>query len=513
MQPMSDLESFAQSRVGTTLRAKYRLDKLLGVGGMAAVYQATHRVGNHVALKVLHPHMSINADVRARFLREGYVANRVEHPGAVRVLDDDMADDGSVFLAMELLKGETLETLWERRGQKLPVREVAELAHQLLDVLAAAHDKGIIHRDIKPENLFLTDEGVLKVLDFGIARLADATAPGGATQTGRMLGSPAFMPPEQALGLQRKIDGQTDLWSAGATMFTLLSGHYVHDAETVEMLLVRAGSEPARSLATVAPELPPPIVAVVDGALAFDKRQRWASARAMQEVLEDAYARVFGASIPGVRTSRLSAQLAPVHDEVRASAAQRVSALRATVDNTEYGVPPTLYEVPPQAVMSTQSMPLGASTTAGIEPSAREPNPRPGAAGRRLLVGLSFAGAAGVIATVAVLSSVGDFGPRQQASASGAALIESVVDVPPALPGPGPEGGAVALATLPSPDAESSTRAINHPLAPKRVLEQQRSAPVVPGSEPSHKDDCDPPYTIDPAQPDVKHWKMECFKQ
>jgi serine/threonine-protein kinase len=191
---------------------------------MASVYEAVHRNGNRVAIKMLHPHLSINADLRSRFLREGYAANRVNHQGAVRVLDDDMTEDGSVFLVMELLKGETLDARWETRGSRLAHREVCEHAHQLLDVLAAAHGQGVVHRDIKPENLFLTTDGVLKVLDFGIARLRDASGAEGATQTGRMIGTPAFMPPEQALGRSRQIDGQTDLWAVGATMFTLVSG-------------------------------------------------------------------------------------------------------------------------------------------------------------------------------------------------------------------------------------------------------------------------------------------------
>ena len=160
---------------------------------MAAVYRGSHRNGNRVAVKVLHSSVSNHADLRERFLREGYVANRVDHRGAVRVLDDDIAEDGSVFLVMELLEGHTLDARWERAGRQLPPREVAELTHQLLDVLAAAHDKGIVHRDIKPENLFLTGDGILKVLDFGIARLRDTTGVGmaSATRTGSMLGTPA----------------------------------------------------------------------------------------------------------------------------------------------------------------------------------------------------------------------------------------------------------------------------------------------------------------------------------
>jgi serine/threonine protein kinase len=218
-----DLIEYASARVGTSLGTKYRLERLIGAGGMASVYEAAHRNGLRVAIKVLHPHLSIDADLRGRFLREGYVANKVKHRGAVRVLDDDTAPDGAVYLVMELLEGETLDGLLQRRGGRLPLRDVCELADQLLETLTAAHDHQVVHRDIKPENLFLTTDGVLKVLDFGIARLREPGGPEAATRTGRMIGTPAFMPPEQALGRSRQIGGQTDLWAVGATMFTLAS--------------------------------------------------------------------------------------------------------------------------------------------------------------------------------------------------------------------------------------------------------------------------------------------------
>src|SRR5262249_12850382 len=153
---------------------KWRLDRLLGVGGMAAVYEATHRNKKRVAVKLLHAEFSQNADLRTRFLREGYAANVIEHPGAVSVLDDDVTDAGAAFLVMELLEGETLDQRWERMAGRLPAAEVFGFADQLLDVLAVAHTKGIVHRDIKPENLFVTREGTLKVLDFGIARVFES---------------------------------------------------------------------------------------------------------------------------------------------------------------------------------------------------------------------------------------------------------------------------------------------------------------------------------------------------
>ena len=132
----------AQTRVGTTLRGKWRLDVLLGVGGMAAVYAATHRNGTRAAIKILHPELSTHAHIRARFFKEGRVANTVGHPGAVKVVDEDEDETGALFLVMELLDGEHLDARAARSGGKLPADEVLSAADQILDVLAAAHDQG-----------------------------------------------------------------------------------------------------------------------------------------------------------------------------------------------------------------------------------------------------------------------------------------------------------------------------------------------------------------------------------
>src|SRR5262249_15834748 len=152
-------------------------------------------------IKMLHRELSTDVDARARFVREGYTANQVAHPGAVSVLDDDVAEDGSVFLVMELLEGQSVAALAASRpNRRLGRGETLGIAEQLLDVLVAAHAKGIVHRDLKPDNLFLTKEGALKVLDFGIARVREAPGVAKMTKTGVTMGTPAFMPPEQALG-------------------------------------------------------------------------------------------------------------------------------------------------------------------------------------------------------------------------------------------------------------------------------------------------------------------------
>ncbi|HMJ50601.1 MAG TPA: serine/threonine-protein kinase [Polyangiaceae bacterium] len=270
----------AVRRVGQIVRERWHLEALLGVGGTAAVYVATHRNGKRVALKMLHPEFSASSEMRQRFVDEGYVANSVGHPGAVSVIDDDVTEDGHAFLIMDLLEGENLEQCVGEGGWLLPSR-VLTIADELLDILAAAHDKGIVHRDVKPDNIFITRDGKVRLLDFGIARM---TTPGRThtTQSGAALGTPAFMPPEQARGRSEQLDGRTDLWAVGATMFLLLTGRHVHEADTVNEELLAAMTLPSPSLGQLAPHLPQPLIDLVDRALAFEQGARWSNACEMQ---------------------------------------------------------------------------------------------------------------------------------------------------------------------------------------------------------------------------------------
>jgi len=305
-QPNDPVADRARQRVGVTLKEKWRLDELIGVGGMAAVYAATHRNGMHVAVKMLHTELSIDAEVRSRFLREGYLANKVEHPGAVSVLDDEVAEDGAVFLVMELLEGETLAHRFERKARTLLIEEVLLIADKLLDILAAAHDKHIVHRDIKPDNIFLTHSGEVKVLDFGIARMREMSPhlsppKTSSTRSGSTMGTPAYMAPEQARARWDEVDGRTDLWSVGATIFKLLTGRVAHVADTTNEQLLAAMTKPAPPLATLVSTVPIPVLEVVDKALQYTKEERWADARAMQRAIRDAYQAVTGVSCTSVR--------------------------------------------------------------------------------------------------------------------------------------------------------------------------------------------------------------------
>jgi serine/threonine protein kinase len=278
----------AEARIGSVIKDKWRLDRLLGVGGMACVYAATHRNKKRAAVKMLHREFSTDASIRERFLREGYLANSVGHRGVVTVDDDDVAEDGAAFIVMELLDGETLEQRWRRKERRLPLEEVLAVADQVLDALAAAHEKGVVHRDLKPENLFLTRDGVVKLLDFGIGRLKEMKDVVTTTLSGATMGTPAFMAPEQARGRWEEVDGQTDLWAIGATLFTLLTGRYVHEGQTVNEMLALAVTQPARSIKTLRADLPPRAAALIDRALSYAKAQRFSDARAMQAAVAGA---------------------------------------------------------------------------------------------------------------------------------------------------------------------------------------------------------------------------------
>lgn len=276
------LEEFARARLGRTLNDKWTLDTLLGVGGTASVYAARHKNGKRVALKVLHPELSMHEHFRERFLREAYVGNRIEHPGAITVYDNEVTDDGCAFLVMDLLEGENLEVRRERKGGVLDALEVLSLMDAVLDTLHAAHEKGVVHRDIKPENLFLTHDNQLRLLDFGIAHINVPQNPG-QTLAGVSMGTPAFMPPEQASAHWDKVDAQSDLWAVGASMFTLLTGRYVHQGGTVNESLVLAVTKPAPRVESINPGLPRPVAAIVNRALERDKNKRYKSAAEMQQ--------------------------------------------------------------------------------------------------------------------------------------------------------------------------------------------------------------------------------------
>jgi serine/threonine-protein kinase len=266
---------------GSLLMGKWRIVRELAHGGTSTVYEAVHRNGRRAAVKVLRPGLAADHRGRTRFLRESSLANRVDHPGVISVIDEDVTPDGMVFLVMELLVGETLEQRWTRLGRRVPVGDAIAIAAEILEPLVAVHRVGIIHRDLKPSNVFLSAQG-LKLLDFGVARLREINADESAiTRPGSMLGTPAFMAPEQARGHWDQVDARTDIWAASAILFALLTGRFVHDGETPNELLIASATQAPVSLARFAADVPAALVTLVDRGLLRDKQLRWPDAASM----------------------------------------------------------------------------------------------------------------------------------------------------------------------------------------------------------------------------------------
>ncbi|WP_437630355.1 serine/threonine protein kinase [Sorangium sp. So ce854] len=269
-----------QRRVGAVLCGKWTIERLLGAGGMAAVYVGVHKIGRRDAIKILHPEIARLPELRARFDQEAQAVNRFVHPGAVEIHDIDTTADGCPFLVMELLDGESIAARARRLGG-IDMAELLVMVDGLLDVLAAAHAHGIVHRDIKPDNLFRTRDGRLKVLDFGVARVRQAATDFVRTRTGTTLGTVAYMPPEQVRG--DEVDARADVFAVGATMFRLITRRRIHEASSDTELVVKMATLPAPPLASVAPDTPQAVCAVVDRALAFDRGERYPSATVMQQ--------------------------------------------------------------------------------------------------------------------------------------------------------------------------------------------------------------------------------------
>ncbi|MDC3954194.1 serine/threonine-protein kinase [Polyangium jinanense] len=284
-------EEIAARRIGTSI-GSWMIERVIGIGGMASVFLGRRADGCVAAIKVLHPYLLDVRELRKRFLREGPIGSALAAVGPLceglpQVYESGVAEDGAAFLAMELLDGETVFDRMARKGV-LSVDEVLRIAHKVLDVLVVAHAFGIVHRDLKPENLHVGRDARIKVLDFGIARVD--TLPEGtaelpektATRTGVAIGSYEYMAPEQAMGRNQELDGRTDIFALGATMFRLLGGRYVHGELEGAVLLVAAATRPAPPLASLAPHIPAPVCRVVDIALAFHKEARYPDAATMR---------------------------------------------------------------------------------------------------------------------------------------------------------------------------------------------------------------------------------------
>ena len=274
---------------GTVLGGRYRITEMLGAGGMGTVYAAEREdLGRMtVALKVLHPKLSDRPDLLARFRREAEVVATLQHPNIVNVIDFVADDDGPTFLVMERLRGRTLAAAILEEP-KLSERRVAFIASQMLDALQAAHEKHVVHRDLKPENIFLITVSnipdVVKLLDFGIAKLLADDAASKLTDTGTVLGTPAYMAPEYARG--EKADALGDIYAVGCVMYEALARKQPFTAANYNALLFAIQEKDAEPLRTVRPDVSEGMAASIERAMSKDPKERFQTASAMAQALE-----------------------------------------------------------------------------------------------------------------------------------------------------------------------------------------------------------------------------------
>jgi len=412
--------------IGQVLDGKYQITRLLGEGGMGAVYEGTHMgTGRRVAIKVILTHdASATQEMVGRFQREARVAGTVETEHIVQVFDTGIdRDSGRPFTVMELLRGEDLHQLIGRVGALAPDLALRITAQALLG-LQKAHEAEIIHRDIKPANLFLARrEGgnvVVKVVNFGIAKVKQdhlgSSENHSLTRTGSMLGSPLYMSPEQAQG-SKQIDHRTDIWSLGAVLYQALAGRTpLEHIDTLGGLIIAICSQPPPPIQDFAPWITPEVAAIAHGALTVDLTKRFQNAEQMLTAIRALLPQGFGIT---------ESMMVPFSDQDRQQVAPR-------------WVPP-----PGSAALAASQSAMAMSHN--VAPRVNDPVEIPRSSSKGVWIGLSL---------VAVLG-VGGFGAFKVLGSHGSTTISAepvatTLVQPPPKPEPSPDPNPKPAATAAS---------------------------------------------------------------
>ncbi len=274
-------------RIGTVVSDRYRIVRILGVGGMGGVYEAEHLlIGKKVALKCLHREYSRDRDIVERFKREARAATLIGNDHIIDVTDMGDLPDGSPFLVMEYLAGRPLAAVCDLGP--MPIKRAVHIARQICSALGAAHDKGIVHRDLKPENVFLVerngDPDFVKVLDFGISKMHSSGHDKGLTRTGMAMGTPSYMSPEQAQGA-KNLDHRTDIWALGVILYEMLAARRPFDADSYPLLLMNIVATDPDPVSWYRKDLPPALADAVMKCLEKDQDARILSMRDLATAL------------------------------------------------------------------------------------------------------------------------------------------------------------------------------------------------------------------------------------
>ena len=520
---------------GQVLDGKYRIERVIGRGGMGVVVAARHLVlDEQVAIKFLSDQAWMNGEVVARFEREARAAVKIKSEHVVRVIDVGRLASGAPFMVMEFLQGEDLSNRLVQHGP-LPIAQAADFVLHACVALAGAHAAGIVHRDIKPGNLFCTQgsdgELLVKVLDFGISKLTEAaTREGGlsVTKTSAVLGSPLYMSPEQ-IKSSKDVDGRTDVWSLGVVLFELVTGQVPFPGESFGEVAIKIATQAPPPLVQFRRDVPVGLDAVIGRCLEKERQNRYAS------VGELALALARFASVRGqVAVDRIS--------RISLSSSGRALVLK---DSAALSAPARSAEPPPSlGGSSRQSNPMPETVSAWDGGGERRSN-------RRAVVGTTavIALALGVVgaavfrhnlvpATEASASSVAA-PPAPVVPTATAPVTATTPAAPVVAPAPPDTAPAVAAAPTAKPEPAASPEPAKRPASGRRPTrppapvatpthvaaslpapapaptpapkpEPARPAPEPAAHPAAPKADCDPPYVFDDLG--RKRFKPECFK-
>jgi eukaryotic-like serine/threonine-protein kinase len=479
-----DEQDFPSTLPGTVIAGKYRLDGMIGRGGMGSVWSTMHLgLGQRVAVKLIAKRYASSREARQRFDLEAKAAAQLRSRYVVQVFDNGETEDGTPYIVMELLDGESLDHRIERRGP-VPLDQTLRIVGQVGRALIRAHGLGIIHRDLKPENIFLTrsdeDDGseIAKVLDFGIAKIKTSDTSSSATRTGTVLGTPLFMSPEQARGL-KSVDHRTDLYSLGMVTFTMLTGRNAFSGESFGDILVAICTQPLPSLRTHAALLPPTLDAWMQRACAKEPGDRFPSVELMLDALYAA-----------------AGMVRPRMGTPDAMATNQPSQVRAPGTGSQGGVPATHIMTQASGGLSGQRSPPGASDQRTMEALAVSGEDIPKRSMMPVvLIGLAALALGGAGAFVALREPIG---PAPAAKGEGGApTLATSVAAPTATPSataaaPPPPKSSASEPSKPndtSVSAAPKATAVQKPpgpaAAPARPPEPPKPVPV-PAPKPSN---------------------------
>jgi eukaryotic-like serine/threonine-protein kinase len=470
---MANSPARAAVDVGSVIADTYKIEALLGRGGMGAVFLASHRrlAGKQVAIKILHTELE-EVDIIARFRREAEIAAKLNHPNIVGVIDYNVTSDGMPYLVLDYLEGETLAQRIARGP--MPVEHVLSIVRQVGSALAAAHRAGIVHRDLKPQNIFLVPTEVdgriveiAKVLDFGISKIRGSQTV--KTHDSALLGTPQYMAPEQATGQHAQVDDRTDVFALGAIVYEMLCGQPAFSGASIPEVVFKVVYEQPPPLAAQMPTVPPAIVSAVTQAMAKPSDERFATVTSFVEAMTGQPLTLPRGQLPGAALAAESP-----------SAARRVAtgeAFARTMGSGDHGdspVNPLLATAAPGAATAPPGAPLVTASRAAPTVDmgtggGATPRRRPGA---------------GVIAAIAIAI----------AAIAGAAVYLAVA------PKESPSDDVRTAATDPKPGSAEPPTA---PAADTRTADAKGSgsnATVPPPTEPKATDTS----TTDPRTSDAK---------